>query len=165
MWDLPRSGLEPVSPILAGGFLTTAPPGKSLASPSSFWSQGKQVPASHCGRSLQGACPTHWISSRTMLHQFPFPLLYFHLFSLTGSLSSAHKHDQASSSLKKKKKEQKPEPYTLSTLSCLSVLQLIPSLSFLPFPVKLHRRHMMFLNSPLFTLQLTVIWLLPPTFH
>ena len=29
MWDLPRSGLEPVSPALAGGFLSTAPPGKS----------------------------------------------------------------------------------------------------------------------------------------
>ena len=28
MWDLPRSGLETVSPALAGGFLTTAPPGK-----------------------------------------------------------------------------------------------------------------------------------------
>ena len=27
-WDLPRPGLEPVSPALAGGFLTTAPPGK-----------------------------------------------------------------------------------------------------------------------------------------
>ena len=27
MWDLPRPGLEPVSPALAGGFLT-APPGK-----------------------------------------------------------------------------------------------------------------------------------------
>ena len=31
MWDLPRSGLEPVSPALAGRFLTTAPPGKPLA--------------------------------------------------------------------------------------------------------------------------------------
>ena len=31
MWDLPRAGFEPVSPVLAGGFLTTAPPGKSLA--------------------------------------------------------------------------------------------------------------------------------------
>ena len=30
MWDLPRPGLEPVSPALAGGFLTTAPPGQSL---------------------------------------------------------------------------------------------------------------------------------------
>ena len=28
MWDLPRTGLEPVSPTLAGRFLTTAPPGK-----------------------------------------------------------------------------------------------------------------------------------------
>ena len=28
MWDLPRPGLEPVSPALAGGFPTTAPPGK-----------------------------------------------------------------------------------------------------------------------------------------
>ena len=29
MWDLPRPGFEPVSPALAGGFLSTAPPGKS----------------------------------------------------------------------------------------------------------------------------------------
>ena len=28
MWDLPRSGLEPVYPALAGEFLNTAPPGK-----------------------------------------------------------------------------------------------------------------------------------------
>ena len=28
MWDLPGPGLEPVSPALAGGFLTTEPPGK-----------------------------------------------------------------------------------------------------------------------------------------
>ena len=30
MWDLPAAGLEPVLPALAGGFLTTALPGKSL---------------------------------------------------------------------------------------------------------------------------------------
>ena len=30
IWDLPRPGLEPVSPALAGGFLTTVPAGKSL---------------------------------------------------------------------------------------------------------------------------------------
>ena len=30
MWDLPGPGLEPMSPVLAGGFLTTALPGKSL---------------------------------------------------------------------------------------------------------------------------------------
>ena len=29
MWDPPRPGIEPVSPALAGGPLTTAPPGKS----------------------------------------------------------------------------------------------------------------------------------------
>ena len=28
MWDLPRPGLEPVSPALAGRFSTTAPPGQ-----------------------------------------------------------------------------------------------------------------------------------------
>ena len=32
MWDLPRPGLEPVSPALAGRLSTTAPPGKPL-----FW--------------------------------------------------------------------------------------------------------------------------------
>ena len=30
MWDLPRPGIEPVSPALAGGFSSTAPWGKSL---------------------------------------------------------------------------------------------------------------------------------------
>ena len=29
MWDLPGPGLKPMSLALAGGFLTTAPPGKS----------------------------------------------------------------------------------------------------------------------------------------
>ena len=31
MWDLPGPGPEPVSPALAGGFLTTEPPGKPHA--------------------------------------------------------------------------------------------------------------------------------------
>ena len=30
MWDPPRPGLEPMSPALAGGFPTTAPPGKPI---------------------------------------------------------------------------------------------------------------------------------------
>ena len=30
MWDLPRPGLEPVSPALAGRFATTVPLGKTL---------------------------------------------------------------------------------------------------------------------------------------
>ena len=29
MWDLPRPGIEPMSPALADGFFTTGPPGKS----------------------------------------------------------------------------------------------------------------------------------------
>ena len=33
MWDLPGPGLEPASPALAGGFLTTVPPGKFLLVP------------------------------------------------------------------------------------------------------------------------------------
>ena len=43
LWDLPGPGHEPVSPALAGGFLTTAPPGKpyyyffNLAAPHSRW--------------------------------------------------------------------------------------------------------------------------------
>ena len=32
MWDLPGPGLELVSRALAGGFLTTAPPGSPLTS-------------------------------------------------------------------------------------------------------------------------------------
>ena len=32
MWDLPGPGIKPVSPALAGGFLTTAPPGKPYLS-------------------------------------------------------------------------------------------------------------------------------------
>ena len=31
MWDLPGPGLKPVSPALAGGFLTTVPPGKPMS--------------------------------------------------------------------------------------------------------------------------------------
>ena len=30
MWDLPRSGIKPVSPTLASGFFTSEPPGKPL---------------------------------------------------------------------------------------------------------------------------------------
>ena len=39
-WDLPRPGLEPVSPALAGRLSTTAPPGK----PTSFLRYGKMRP-------------------------------------------------------------------------------------------------------------------------
>ena len=38
MWDLPGPGLEPVCSALAGGFLTTAPPGKPPIS--TFYTNG-----------------------------------------------------------------------------------------------------------------------------
>ena len=37
MWDLPRPGLEPVSPALAGRLSTTAPPGKPICFIFNFW--------------------------------------------------------------------------------------------------------------------------------
>ena len=40
MWDLPRPGLEPMSPALAGRFSTTAPPGKPERS---IFTQGHTV--------------------------------------------------------------------------------------------------------------------------
>ena len=40
MWDLPRPGLEPVSPALAGRFSTTAPPGKPTRR--AFYKQGPE---------------------------------------------------------------------------------------------------------------------------
>ena len=45
MWDLPGPGVEPVSPALAGGFLTTAPPGKSHLCILFLWGGGG---APHC---------------------------------------------------------------------------------------------------------------------
>ena len=62
MWDLPGPGIEPVSPASAGGFLTTAPPGKSL------WgfllTEAKLFSAhilrfSDC-RTSPGSCPVEW---------------------------------------------------------------------------------------------------------
>ena len=42
MWDLPGPGLEPMSPALAGGFLTTAPPGKPWRSLLNLAVRGKR---------------------------------------------------------------------------------------------------------------------------
>ena len=36
MWNLPELGIEPMSPALAGGFLTTGPPGKSVQTSFNF---------------------------------------------------------------------------------------------------------------------------------
>ena len=61
MWDLPRPGIEPVSPALAGRFSTTAPPGKPRFSLffKIFW-----LHHSHAGSYFpdQGwnPCPLQW---------------------------------------------------------------------------------------------------------
>ena len=47
MWDLPRPGLEPVSPALAGRPSTTAPPGKP---PKTFYFFIFIFPLTHCLR-------------------------------------------------------------------------------------------------------------------
>ena len=47
MWDLPRPGLEPVSPALAGRFSTTAPPGKPVYIYFSLWPKGGSNPSVH----------------------------------------------------------------------------------------------------------------------
>ena len=39
MWDLHEPGIEPVSPALAGGVLTTRPPGKSSKVILDIWNQ------------------------------------------------------------------------------------------------------------------------------
>ena len=44
MWNLPRPGLEPVSPALAGRFSTTAPPGK----PHGLFLTGKKQVIKQC---------------------------------------------------------------------------------------------------------------------
>ena len=45
MWDPPRPGLKPVSPALAGGFLTTAPPGKPHYIVSNYFISLQSVPS------------------------------------------------------------------------------------------------------------------------
>ena len=57
MWDLPGPGLEPMSPALAGGFLTTVPPGKPKNSlKKKKKSMGQQGCASSEG-SREGSAP------------------------------------------------------------------------------------------------------------
>ena len=52
MWNLPGPGTDPVSLALAGGFLTTGPPGEVLLE-----SPGRKFSAAAAAKSLQ-SCPT-----------------------------------------------------------------------------------------------------------
>ena len=56
MWDLPRPGLEPVSPALAGRLSTTAPPGKPQGMRVFFSFPWHQV----CGVFSNTTCPALW---------------------------------------------------------------------------------------------------------
>ena len=90
MWDLPRPGLEPVSPALAGRLSTTAPPGKPqyfiflmakyyfiiwiccfLKKPFLHWWMGLFPPFSY----LEKCCPKHCVQ-----------VSVWHLFSLLLSI-------------------------------------------------------------------------------
>ena len=55
MWDLPGPGIEPLSPALAGGFLTTGPPGKSPGVFIIFIVVSSTSKGDHCRWGLGGA--------------------------------------------------------------------------------------------------------------
>ena len=55
MWDLPRLGVEPVSPALAGGLITTGPSGKP---------SGLNLDGAHCSYLFNGSSyPLDMVSS------------------------------------------------------------------------------------------------------
>ena len=108
MWDLPGPGLEPVSPALAGGFLTTVPPGKSqsrllkilfiylfiVAAPGlscGTWALSCGTRALSCGtRALSCgtralSCAMHVGSSSSNQGSIPGPLHWEHRVLPTGS--------------------------------------------------------------------------------
>ena len=72
MWDLPRPGLEPVSPALAGRFSTTAPPGKPQ---SCLW---YQILTALRYPSLGSSCL--FFFSFSYIHSTLFPLSHLSFF-------------------------------------------------------------------------------------
>ena len=73
MWDLPRPGLEPVSPALAGRFSTTAPPGKpkvsSLFVPTHFFMLMTKITS--VSPPLCVKCITLWFCCFFLLRESP----------------------------------------------------------------------------------------------
>ena len=63
MWDLPRPGLEPVSPALAGRFSTTEPPGKPHAS--AFLCFSEQQESSKIFPTLQVKLTNHYTENES----------------------------------------------------------------------------------------------------
>ena len=72
MWNLPRPGIEPMSPRLAGRFLTTGPPGKPQ-----LWHFFKQVCSSFPDVLFGGRKPTvalSFLSTQDLLGPLQFQL-------------------------------------------------------------------------------------------
>ena len=67
MWNLTRPGFEPVSPALAGKFLTTGPSGKS-------WNQVCDEVGQQSSVSKEQIPPTYLISQQRVTE--PLPLVY-----------------------------------------------------------------------------------------
>ena len=63
MWDLPGPGLEPVSPALAGRFLTTAPPGKPCSAVFNFLLWGAD--GNHYNKRIQRKKKAHRFAAPT----------------------------------------------------------------------------------------------------
>ena len=80
MWDLSGPGLEPVSPALAGRFLTTAPLGKSL--PVIFWCERLTFEQRPKGRE-GGKQPVFTVVCKALNYLVPtYPSKFLSYFSL-----------------------------------------------------------------------------------
>ena len=70
MWDLPGPGLELMSPALAGGFLTTAPPGKP------WENEFELIFFNYDGKPLKGFNQRHEIILCMLLHKIALALVW-----------------------------------------------------------------------------------------
>ena len=59
MWNLPGPGMEPVSPALAGGFQSAAPPGKSSSLFLYFFTSLLSVYLTKLHEDRNGVCLVH----------------------------------------------------------------------------------------------------------
>ena len=84
MWDLPRPGLEPVSPALAGRFSTTAPPGKPL--PCFCWDTSSFTHHCFCTISANASSVKKALNALVLLRKW---------FSLTDSQKGSWEFERA----------------------------------------------------------------------
>ena len=79
-WDLPRPGLEPVSPALAGGFLTTAPPG----------SPRSQITLRNCSKETGFSAQFYILSEQRTLNKAGI-----HFFKVSETKPDQHRHSES----------------------------------------------------------------------